>query len=105
MEWLILIFVAGWAFYYFVMSKGGNLNFWSLANKNQEFAYLFFKMNDCFIIFENEPPGGCRANLPAGTWDGPFKLFVPSVGKAITIYGRAPDYLQMQDGFIKSLKG
>jgi len=37
-----------------------------LANAHPEEAYSFFSANDCFVVFENELPGGYRASLLAG---------------------------------------
>ncbi len=88
----------------FVLVKGGNLKFWKVVNAHPEKAYSFFKANDCFVVFESEPPGGYRASLPAGEWDGPFKLPVPSKGRVVTIYGRVPEYQNAQENFIRNVQ-
>lgn len=105
MEWLIGIAVVGFLYYHFVWSKLGNLKFWKLANAHPEEAYSFFKNNSCFVVFDSEPPGGYKANLPSGRWDGPFKLPVPSQNRVVTIYGRSPEYLAAQENFIASIHG
>ena len=103
MTWLIGIAVVALLYYYFVIVKGGNLQFWKVASVHSDEAYAFFKQTPCFAVFESEPPGGYRANLPSGQWDGPFKLPVPSQGRVVTIYGRSPDYQAAQEAFIRSL--
>jgi|LQYC01.1.fsa_nt_gi hypothetical protein len=105
MEWLIGIVIVGFLYYRFVIVKGGNLKFWKIVNGHPEEAYYFFKGNDCFMVFDSEPPGGYRANLPPGEWDGPFKLPVPSKNSVVTIYGRSPEYQTAQEDFIRSIHG
>lgn len=105
MEWLIGILIVGFLYYRFVLVKGGNLKFWKVVNSHPEEAYSFFKRNDCFVVFDSDPSGGYRANLPAGEWDGPFKLPVPSKDRVVTIYGRTPEYHDAQEDFIKSIHG
>jgi len=103
MKWLIGIAIVGFLFYRFVLVKSGNLKFWKVANSHPEDAYVFFKHNDCFVVFDSDPPGGCRANLLSGEWDGPFRLQVPSKDRVVTIYGRVPEYQSAQDNFIRSI--
>ena len=105
MEWLIGIAIVGFLYCHFVLIKSGNLKFWKVANVHPEEAYAFFKRNDCFVVFDSEPPSGYRANLPSGDWDGPFKLPVPSQNRVVTIYGRSPDYQTAQDNFMGSIHG
>lgn len=57
------------------------------------------------MIFESEPPGGYRENLPAGEWDGPFKFPDPSQDRVLTIYGRSPEYQIEQNNFLRSHNG
>ncbi|MEQ1484111.1 hypothetical protein [Methyloglobulus sp.] len=105
MEWLISIAVVGFLYYHFILAKSGNLKFWKVANAHPEETYVFFKQNSCFAVFDSEPPGGYRANLPSGEWDGPFKFPVPSQNKVVTIYGRSPEYQTAQENFIRSIHG
>ena len=105
MEWLIGIAVIGFLYYHFVFVKSGNLKFWKVANAHPEEAYAFFKQNSCFMVFESEPPGRYRANLPTGKWDGPFKLPVSSQNCVVKIYGRSPEYQAAQENFIGSIHG
>lgn len=101
MEWLIGIVVVGFLYYRFVLVKSGNLKFWKVANGNPEEAYVFFKRNPCFVVFESEPAGGCRASLPSGEWVGPFKLAVPSQNRVVTIFGRFPEFEAAQETFLR----
>lgn len=105
MEWLIFTAIVGFLYYRFVLVKGGNLKFWGVVKDHPEEAYLFFKRNRCFMVFDSEPPGGYRAHLPTGDWDGPFKFLVPSQNMVVTIYGRLPEYQTAQDDFIKNIQG
>lgn len=102
MKWLIIIVVAGFLYYRFVLVKGGNLKFWKFAKAHPEEAYSFFMGNDAFVVFEGKPTDGYKSNLPSGEWDGPFKLHVPSINKFVTIYGRPPEYQTAQENFMRS---
>jgi hypothetical protein len=101
MKWLIVIVVAGFLYYRFVLVKGGNLKFWKIVKTHPEEAYSLFTDNDCFVVFDRNPPDGYQANLPLGEWDGPFRLHVPSRTRFVTIYGRSPDYQIAQEDFMK----
>jgi hypothetical protein len=103
MKWILGIAAIGFIYYYF--SKNSSLSFWKVAHAYPEEAYVFLKQNPCFIIFEDEPTGGYKTNLPKGEWEGPFKLPVPSQNRVVTIYGRSPEYQTAQDKFVRSLKG
>lgn len=103
MEWLIIIVIAGFLYYRFVLVKGGNLKFWKFAKAHPEEAYSFFMGNDAFVVFDSIPLEGFKANSPLGEWDGPFKLYVPSINKFVTIYGRHPGYQTAQEDFMRSL--
>jgi hypothetical protein len=105
MEWIIGIAVVAYLYYRFVLVKSGNLKFWKVAQANPEEAYAFFKHNSCFVIFEREPPGGYKANLPSGEWVGPFKFPVPSQDRVLTIYGHYPEYQIAQNNFLRSHNG
>lgn len=105
MKWIIIIVVAGFLYYLFVLVKYGNIKFWKVAKSHPEEAYSFFTENDSFLVFDSKPPDGYRANLPPGKWDGPFRLHVPSRNNFIAIYGRSPEYRIAQEDFIKTLHG
>lgn len=94
MEWLLGIVVLAVLYYFFVMKKHGNLDFWKIAAKYPDSAYHLFKAEDCWLIFEDKSLARNRNNFPPGEWDGPFKLSVPMLGgKMITVYGKVPEYV------------
>ena len=104
-KWLIIIVIAviaGFLYYRFILVKHGNLKFWKFVNAHPEEAYSFFMDNDAFVIFDNKPIDGYKANLPSGDWDGPFKIYVPSKYKVVTIYGRHPEFQIAQKDFMRS---
>jgi len=102
MEWIIGIVVLVVLYYFFVMKKHGNLDFWKLAAKSPDSAYQLFKEEDCWLVFEDKPLARNSSNFPHGKWDGPFKLSVPMLGsKVITVYGKVPEYVQSQQRFMK----
>lgn len=104
MKWIAIIGVLAFLFYRIVMVKEGNLSFWKVANSNPDEAYLFFEASAHFTVFIDKPSGGYRNALSDGDWDGPFKMYVPSIGKSVTIYGQAPMYEAEQEEFLRSLQ-
>lgn len=105
MKWIMGIAIVGFLFYYSVIVKYGNLKFWKVANDHPEEAYVFFDQNTCFIIYNSEPSGDYKANLPPGVWHGPFKFPVPSQSRVVIIYGRSHEYQTAQEIFVRSLNG
>jgi len=103
MKWILIIGVLAFFFYRIVMVKEGNLDFWKIANSNPDVAFKFFESNAHFTVFLEKPSGGYRNNLPEGEWAGPFKLYVPSIQKSVTIYGSVPDYENEEEEFLRSL--
>lgn len=105
MEWFVGIVIFAVLFYFIIMKKHGNLDFWKIATSVPDLAYLYFKENECWFVFEDKPSSGFRNNLPQGEWDGPFKLVVPMLGgKTITIFGKVPDYIQSEHEFMEDYK-
>lgn len=102
MKWIIIIIIAGFLYYRFVLVKCGKLKFWKLAKNDPELVYSFFTSDDSFVVFDNKPSDGYRANLPSGEWDGPFRLYVPSKNTFVTIFGRVPEYQIAQEKFLRT---
>ena len=100
MEILLLAAFAGLIFW-FVFMKKGNIDFWKIASRYPEEAYSFFMENENFLVFDEKPQNGYRNHLPQGNWNGPFKLYVPSKGVTVTIYGRYPGFIDAQNEFAK----
>jgi hypothetical protein len=101
MEWLVGIVVLAILFYFFVIKKHGNLDFWKIAAKYPDAVYQLFKDEDCWLIFEDKSLARNHDDFPPGEWDGPFKLSVPMLGsKVITVYGKVPEYVQSQQRFM-----
>jgi len=99
MKWVIFGIVLVILYYFFVLKKQGNIDFWKKAGKSPDLAYQLFKEEDCWLVFEDKPLS--RNNFPPGEWDGPFRLSVPMLGgKTITVYGKVPDYVQSQQRFM-----
>ena len=81
----ILVFTAvvSAALYWFFILRPGNLSFWQLAAKYPDLVYQHFLKEECWFI--DEMP----TNIDKEDIVGPFKLFVPKLGRSITIYGIA----------------
>jgi len=100
MVWILLGVGLVLLYYFLVLKKRGNFDFWKKAGKFPDLAYQLFKEEDCWLVFEDNPPA--RKDLPPGEWDGPFHLSIPILGgKVITVFGRAPEYLQSQQRFMR----
>ena len=89
--------------YYVSVLRHGRVDFWNLARKHPDLVYDSFRQSECWIVFLDKPPGGFKASLPPGEWDGPFKLAIPKLGgKIITIYGKVSEYEKAQQAFIEN---
>lgn len=100
MGWLIGVVIVGFLYYHFILVKHGNIKFWKIVSDHPEEAYVFCRASDCFAIFDSKPLGGYRMNLPAGKWDGPFRMSIPSKSEVVIMYGRSSDYEAAQEEFI-----
>ena len=81
----------------------GGFNFWKLARNHPDQIFSILNDDPAWKIFLSKPPGGYRSNLSEGEWHGPFKLYVPSVGSTVTIFGNDPEYLESQESIRKQL--
>ncbi len=98
---VIIVAVALVVAYYFFILRPGRFDFWKLASKHPDLAYDLFQQSEYWHVFVDKPPGGFKASLPPGEWDGPFKLAIPQLDwKVVTIYGKVPEYEKTQQVFI-----
>lgn len=89
MSIFILIIILA-VIFYFVYIKYGNLSFWRKAAKNPDFVYQHLLKDDAWILDDGISNKG-KVEL-----DGPFLLYVPSVGKTIKFYGKVGKYEDSQ---------
>jgi hypothetical protein len=96
-EWIVagLLGLICWRW---VSNRKGNLRFWQLVAKHPHLAFIFFKVEKCWFIDE-VPKDVAAANLV-----GPFRVFIPSVGRLVTLWGLHPDYLESEDRFAEGLR-
>jgi len=73
------------------MVKHGHLSFWKKAAKNPDFVYKQLLRDDAWII------GDDTVQVDKNEYDGPFYLYVPSIGKTIKFYGRIDQYEASQN--------
>jgi hypothetical protein len=89
---------------YLSLKRRGSLDFWKIVAKYPDYAYDFFQMGDCWLIFNEKPATGYKSEFPDGEWDGPFLLRVPKLGgRMVTVFGRVPDYQLAQEQFLREL--
>ncbi len=102
---VIIVAVALVVAYYFFILRPGRFDFWELASKHPDLAYDLFQQSECWHVFLDKPPGGFKASLPPGEWDGPFKLAIPQLDwKVVTIYGKVSEYEKTQQAFIDDIR-
>jgi hypothetical protein len=63
------------------MVKNGNLSFWKKAAKNPDFVYEQLLKDTAWIIDDG------TTEIDKEKFNGPFLLYVPSMGKTIKFYG------------------
>ncbi len=86
--------------YILLLRRSGGSDFWGIAGRNPDAAYEFFKIESCWHVV-TDPANFRKTLLPEGSWAGPFRLVVPSLGNAVVhIYGRDYEYLESEQRFI-----
>jgi hypothetical protein len=70
-----------------LISRTNSLPFWKLASNLPDQAYNWF-LNDgsCWIIYD--PPSGKEKKPEINGYSHGLSLFVPSLGRKITVYGK-----------------
>jgi hypothetical protein len=98
----ILIAVAILVFlYWIIILRPGRLDFWKLAGKYPDEAYDLFMSEDCWKVFEENPPDDHQSIVPKEDWTGPFRLMIPKLGnKTIHVLGRYPICEESQNEFM-----
>lgn len=86
--WIVILAVI----FYFVYIKYGNLSFWRKAAKNPDFVYQQLLKDDAWIIDD----GSSKTEKGKDDLDGPFLLYVPSIGKTVKFYGKVGKYEDSQ---------
>ena len=87
---LVIAITIWWIFF-----KEGNLNFWKTAAEHADEAYLIFQQEDCWFIDK------IPEDVPRSKVDGPFRHYVPSLGRPVKIYGLSGAYEDSPDRFLK----
>ena len=77
---LIVVIILAGLFYYFVMVKNGNMSFWKKAAKKPDFVYEKILKDSAWIIDDG------NSEIDKDKFNGPFFLYVPSVGKTVKFY-------------------
>lgn len=83
----------------------GNPTFWRMVAAKPEAALMLFKLDwNRWQVFEEEPAGGYRNVAPQAEWAGPFRLYIPSRGKTVVIFGRAVGLDEAQRVMLEQLR-
>ncbi len=87
---IIFIVILAALYYYFVIVRNGNLSFWKKASKEPDFVYEQLLQGDAWIIADEE------TEIDKEKYDGPFLLYVPSMGGTVKFYGEVGKYEDSQ---------
>jgi len=96
MFYIFIIILVG-IFFYVVIVKNGNLSFWKKAAKKPDFVYEYLLKDDAWVIDDG------ILKVDKSKFDGPFFLYVPSIGKTIKLYGEVGKYEDSQKRIEKLL--
>jgi len=97
---IIIFVVVLVVIFYFVYIKYGNLSFWRKASKNPDYVHQCLSNDDAWLIDDGTLPSiQDKSGL-----DGPFLLYVPSLGKTIKFYGKVGKYEDSQKMIEKELE-
>jgi hypothetical protein len=89
---IVLIFIIAT-----VSSK--SLAFWKKAAKHPNEAYELLRRDEAWLEAVDE-----SQEVDMKTWTGPFRLFVPNIGKSVKFYGRIDKYEESQKAIEEKLK-
>ena len=87
---IIAIIILAVLYYHFVVVKHGNLAFWKKAGKNPDFVYEQLSKDGTWLVDDGS------TQIDKSGYDGPFLLYVPSLGKAVKFYGKVGEYEHSQ---------
>jgi|GEM_PF-5305269 len=93
MEYALIFILAAVAYYYFIMKKAGNLDFWKKAAQNPGAAMMFFTSNSHWYIDEK----------PQHSVTGPYLFQSPLHGRTVKLYCDADYEKETQDEYIRSI--
>lgn len=96
---IISIIILAVLFYYFVMVKNGNLSFWKKAAKNPDFVYEQLLKDNAWVVDDD------INKKDKNKYDGPFLLYVPSIGRTVKLYGESGKYEDSQKRIEDNLSG
>lgn len=100
-KWWIFIFCVGLILGIYRNYKNGKPEFWKWAGSHPEEAYSFYKEDsEVWLVIDN--PASDK-EIDKNTWVGPFRLFVPSLGRTIKIYGKNGKYEERQSELLSKL--
>lgn len=102
MAWLIGLGLALFLYWPFILRPGG-LGFWRSVARNPEAAYIHFKNDPTWTILEADSVDR-RELLQREEWDGPFRLWIPTLGREIILFGRVGEYERSQRAFLEELR-
>lgn len=73
--------------------------FWKLASDIPDQAYEWFLNDPCWVIYD--PPSGRNEKPDRNEYSGGFLLYVPSLGRRITVYGKFDLIAESEKRFIE----
>ncbi len=88
--WIIIFIIIFAVISYVVMIKNGNLSFWKKAAKKPDFVYGHLLKDDAWVVDDG------ISKIEKDKFDGPFLLYIPSIGKTIKFYGKIGKYEDSQ---------
>lgn len=98
MKVLILIIVVAIFSFYFVVVKNGKLSFWSKAAKEPDLFYDLISRDSTWIIEDGV------THIDKDDFNGPFRLYVPSLGKVVKFWGCFDNIEKSQADIVKKVE-
>jgi len=85
--------------YGLIVARSKSFDFWNLASRYPDEAYDWFQDDACWLIYD--PPSG-RASKPDATiYNGSFPLYIPKLGRLVSVYGRFDMIEESQRRFVE----
>lgn len=90
MYFITFIIIALAVLFYIAMVRTGHLSFWKKAQKNPEFVFNQLLKDDTWVVDDG------ATKIDRKDYDGPFLLYVPSLGRTVKLYGKVGKYEDSQ---------
>ncbi len=79
----------------------GIMPFWKLVKNYPDEAFQWFLVQEEWEVLPYEFGKNYKEQFPCKEWEGPFHLWVPSIGRRVCLFGKVGRYESSREMFIQ----